>query len=401
MSRSSTVRAALGALACCLFAWQPSVAFASSSGDSAVAWPIATTPTTTPPTTDDAFVLATDSQQVAQGGGAPSRPKHLPLWRNGWDYTLDFSIAKPFGNTGIPSGTSLPGNMDVIARYGFGTNSRFVAAYYGLQEYPTGFSTGTVPLYLQGVATPIAAASLSSNNAVVNNAIFVAHYDQIFWTKLMGEDFPLILSPTYTHRWGMIGGGTDFLPVEEQGLPYVLHYRTGQFWALGLTFPVPFLTQPKEGLFTVYTIGPQWTAGRVGANAVNTAQTVQILHMIWHPNWMRQLQFDFEPSLYPNYLPTDIWPQHYLTMVYSVAYSFGPHVLDRYGLYQTQHILPFIQATISMGGAMNQSQFGITALYCQALPCTSPATLYPALGGNHAAQFQLKLGIGHPDIIPL
>ncbi|MBV8424484.1 MAG: hypothetical protein JO349_04785 [Candidatus Eremiobacteraeota bacterium] len=395
MSRSSIVRAALGALVCCVLAWQPIVACASPSGDSTTSWPIATTPASS---TD---ANAADPFVVAQSSGMPQRPKHIPLWKNGWDYTLDFSIATPLGNTGIASGTSLPGNMDVIARYGFGINSRLVLGYYGLQEYPVGFSTGIVPVYLQGSANPIGTANLNINNAVVNNAIFTAHYDQVFWTKIMGEDFPLVLSPTYTHRWGTIGGGTDFLPVEEQGLPYVEHYRTGQFWALGLTFPLPFLTQPHLGLVTTYTIAPQWTAGRVGANAVNTAQTVQILHAIWHPTSMPQLQFDFEPSLYPNYLPTDIYPQHYLTAVYAVSYAFGKHPVDRFLRYRTEHIIPFVQAVISMGGAINRNQFGITALYCQALPCTSPTTLSPSLGGNHAAQFQFKVGIGHPDVIPL
>jgi len=102
-----------------------------------------------------------------------------------------------------------------------------------------------------------------------------------------------------------------------------------------------------------------------------------------------------QPSLYPNYLPTDIWPQHYLTMIYAASYSFARD--DK----PWQKLNPFIQGVISMGGAMNVSPYGITGLYCQALPCTASSSLYPSLGGNHAAQFQLKVGIGRPDIIPL
>lgn len=396
MSRSSLVRATLGALVCGLIVWQPVLALADSS------WPIASTTNAAPAvqTSDDNAFLTTDAQQIAQSAGS-GMPHRLPLWKKGLDYTLDFSMAWPFGTTGIAHGESLPGNMDGILRYAFNPNTRIVAGYYGLQEYPVGFSTGTVPLYLQGVATPIGTAPLASNNAVVNNYIFIAHLDQVIWTKLMGQDFPIILSPTYTQRWGTIAGGTDYLPVEEQGLPYLEHYRTGKFYAFGVTIPVPILTQPKFGLLTTYTVGPQWTAGREGANATDTAQTVQILHMIWHPNWMPQLQFDLQPSLYPNYLPTDIWPQHYLTMIYSVAYSFGRDFTDKEGRPIGRLFNPFIQATVSMGGAMNISPYGIKAVYCQALPCLSPSSLYPSLGANHAAQFQLKIGVGHPDVIPL
>ena len=396
MSRSSLVRAALGALVCGLIAWQPVGAYANPSADPTTAWPVASQPATTQ---DDAqtfdnqpIVSDAQTQVVAQGAGG-SRPKHRPLWRKGWEYTLDFAIAYPFGNTGMPSGTNLPGTMDVIARYGTSWNNRIVAGYYGLSEYPTGFSTGTVPLYLQGAATPIGAAPLSTNNAVVNNAIFIAHFDQIFWTKLGDTDLPLIISPTYTKRWGTIAGGTDYLPVEINGLPYTEHYRTGSYYAIALTFPVPVLTQPKYHVITTYTIGPQWTTGVTGANAVNTAQLVQVLHTLWHPT--PQIQIDLVPTLYPNYLPTDIWPQHYFAIQYAAAYSFARD--DK----PWQKFNPFIQAAIFMGGAMNAQAYGITGLYCQALPCTNPASLNPSLGGNHAATFLLKFGIGRPDIIPL
>jgi hypothetical protein len=256
-------------------------------------------------------------------------------------------------------------------------------------------------VYLQGAATPIAAANLGTapENVVIKNSIVNVHLDQVVWTKLLGQDLPITFSPNYTQRWGSIGGGTDLLPVEENGLPYVLHYRLGSFFGFGMTIPVPLLTQPKLGLITTYTISPQWLTGIAGANASNNAQLVQILHTVYHPT--KQIQIDLAPSLYPNYLPTDIAPQHYVTMIYSAAYSFGRDVTDAWGRPLTSRIIPFVQATVSMGGAVNISPYGVRALYCQSLPCTSPTSLVPALGGNHAAQFQLKLGIGHPDIIPL
>jgi hypothetical protein len=395
MSRSTRARAVLAALVFGFLMWQPTMTCAQQS-----AWPIASAAPAA--ATDEPIALGASTYQVAQG--QPMHyvpPKHLPLWRLGLDYTVDVSMAWPFGNTGKPTGVGLPGGMDVIGRYAFSPDTRFVFGYYDLQEYPVGFDTGIVPVYLQGTATPISAANLASkpDNVVIKNSIVNMHLDQVVWTKLMGEDFPITFSPDYTQRWGSIGGGSDLLPVEENGLPYLLHYRLGSFYSFGMTIPVPFLTQPKRGLITTYTIAPQWTAGVVGANAGNSAQLVQILHTIYHPT--KDIQIDLAPSLYPNYLPTDIWPQHYLTMIYSVAYTLGHDKTDPWGRPLTNKIIPFVQATASMGGAMNVSPYGIKALYCQSLPCTSPTELVPALGGNHAAQFQLKVGIGHPDIIPL
>jgi hypothetical protein len=384
----------------------------AAAGDSAGAWPIAS-----------AAPIAAQSAGLPIMAGDPPRrlaqatpiapPKHIPLWPEGFDYTVDFSVAWPFGNTGAPKTYGLPGGMDGIFRYTWGESSRLSVGWYDLQEYPIGFDTGVVPLYLQGVATPIGPLPCSASvpagcvnlatppvgNVGIKNKIVIAHFDQVFWTKLLGQDFPLIVSPTYTQRWGTIGGGDDLLPVEIDGFPYEVHYRTGSFGAIGLTFPVPLLTQPRRGLVTTYTIGPQWLMNLQGANVNNHAQLVQILHTVWHPT--RQIQIDLQPSLYPNFLPTDKWPQHYFTMIYSAAYSFGYDQRDPWGRPLTRHLIPFIQATVSMGGAINIAPYGITALYCQQLPCTSASQLVPALGGNHAAQFQLKFGIGRPSVIPL
>ena len=399
MSRPGLLHAVCCAFIAATFFLQPLAAVAGTSSEEA--WPIvAPAPAADPhplvQLPDDAPIVPQEKPAVvAQSMGAPVH-RHMPLWPLGIDYTLDASLAWSLGTTGAPQGSGLPGGMDVLFRYGFSPNTRVVIGYYDLQEYPLGFDTGTVPVYLQGVATPIAGASLAAAplNATIQNHLVIAHVDQIIWTKLMGQDFPLIFSPTYTSRWGSIGGGTDYLPIEINGLPYFEHYRTGTYWALGLTLPLPLLTQPKYHLLTTYTVGPQWVAsGATGANATNSPQLVQILHVQWHPT--PRIQIDLQPSLYPNILPTDQWPQHYLTMIYSLAYSFGRPHLGSYGY------TPFVQATLTSGGAMNESPYGISGLYCQALPCNSPSQLVPSLGGNHATQVQLKLGIGRPDVIPL
>lgn len=404
MSYLSLLRSAavLGGL---FFAFQPLVAIADTTGTQT--WPITAPSTIQAATLDQTPIVSrmpAPSQHVAQA--TSRRPTGMGdlylLWPAGLDYTVDASVAWLLGNTGAPQRSGLPGGMDVIARWGFSPSSRLVIGYYDLQEYPAGFDVGTVPVYLQGVATPIATANLAGTpiNAQVQNHLVIAHWDQVLWTKLMGQPFPLIFSPTYTTRWGSIGGGTDYLPIEENGLPYLEHYRTASFVALGLTFPIPLLTQPHKGLLTTYTIAPQWATPPSGANMTNSAQLVHILHLQWH-NPGRQWQLDLQPSLYPNMLPTDQWPQHYFTMIYSLAYSFGHNDYSRFGEQITNRLNPFVQATLTTGGAMNVAPYGIAALYCQQLPCNSPAQLVPQLGGNHATQIQLKFGIGRPDVIPL
>ena len=396
-------RSVFGVAFAAILAVQPIAAFADGATDANLQWPIASSPATS----DDTPIVTVQpsgravAQAQAQSQTPVVPPAHIPIWPNGLDYTLDASSAWALGSTGAPTGSGLSGGMDVIARYGFSLSSRLVVGYYDLQEYPLGFDTGVVPVYLQGVATPISTANLATTpiNTMIQNHLIIAHYDQILWTKVMGGDFPVIISPTYTTRWGSVGGGTDYLPVEINGLPYLEHYRTGSYYALGVTIPLPLLTNPTRGLFTTYTIGPQWATSATGANASNNPQLVQILHLIYRPT--PQIQIDLQPSLYPNMLPTDVWPQHYLTMIYSLAYSFGRDRFDPWGRPLTHRVIPFVQGTVSMGGAINESPYGISGLYCQSLPCTSPSQLVPALGGNHAAQVQLKVGIGRPDVIPL
>ncbi|MBV8602016.1 MAG: hypothetical protein JO359_10680, partial [Candidatus Eremiobacteraeota bacterium] len=332
---------------------------------------------------------ADPSAEVAQAASPPMAHaipyRHLiPLWRPGWEYTADMSIGAPFGATGKIKQYGLPGAGDVILKYGFSENSHLYIGYFGLNEYPIGFSTGVVPVYLQGVAVPIATQNLGTANppgfttplnAVTVNRIMISHYDQAFWIGGMphslvpGGQLPIVISPTYTQRWGSIAGGSDIVPIEIDGLPYYgIHWRTSSFLGLYATIPVPILTQFKYNLFTQYTIGPQWLTGLNGANVSNHAQLVQILRTTWKPK--EQITVELEPSLYPNILPTDKWPQHYLTMQYSIAYSFGKDTYDRFHRPTSHNLIPFIQAMVSMGGAMNLSPYGINALYCQQLSAT-------------------------------
>src|SRR5579884_3337601 len=143
MSYLSLMRSA-AVLCALLFALQPFIAVAGTTPEQT--WPIA----------------APQPERVAQGAPGSMRPGHIPLWPSGLEYTIDASFAWAMGNTGAPQGNGLPGGMDVIARWGFSPSSRLVIGYYDLQEYPAGFDVGTVPVYLQGVATPIGTQNLAA-----------------------------------------------------------------------------------------------------------------------------------------------------------------------------------------------------------------------------------------------
>ncbi|MBV8354213.1 MAG: hypothetical protein JO101_02765 [Candidatus Eremiobacteraeota bacterium] len=343
-------------------------------------------------TVDEILGKPAATQPVAAAPApAASSPRIVPkryVWRPGWDYTLDFSYAKALGNTGAPTAYGLPGGMDVVAKYRT-RNQELSVSYFDYQDYPVGFSSGVVPVYLQGLATPIAVQNLSSPpgpiNAAVKNKLLLSQFSNVFWIKQM---LPIIVGPYDLQRWGTIGGQTDLLPIEIDGFPYTMHYRTGQWY--GVAVSIPFIAAPGSNprLTAVYTIAPQWLANLAGANVSNHPQLVQIVQARYHPT--HQVELFVEPSLYPNYLPTDKWPQHYFTFIWGGSYKFGTRLES-----------PFIQAVVGMGGAMNISPYGITGLYCQQLPCTSSSQVVPSLGGLHAAQYQLKIGIGTPQIIPL
>ncbi len=101
--------------------------------------------------------------KVAQAApvGAEQAPLATPGLPRGLSYTLDLSSAYPLNATG-KSSVRLPGGLDGVLGYGFNRHFRVQAGYYQFQEYPTGFDSGVVPLYLQGLSAPIGAADLGT-----------------------------------------------------------------------------------------------------------------------------------------------------------------------------------------------------------------------------------------------
>ena len=72
----------------------------------------------------------------------------------------------------------MSGGIDANLFYTFSRYQRLALGYYELQEYPIGFNTGIVPIYLQGIATPIGTQDLSAppgpQNVMVKNRFFIA-----------------------------------------------------------------------------------------------------------------------------------------------------------------------------------------------------------------------------------
>jgi hypothetical protein len=328
-----------------------------------------------------ALEQALSHDQVAQAKPVgeverPLRKAGLPL---GLSYTLDGSIAFPFGHVsnGNPV-VQLPGGFDTVLGYGFTPNLRLQAGYYVVQEYPVGFSTGSVPLYLQGLSAPIGTASLAGNNATVRNEIFVANLQ----TLVQIGKFPIVISPTYVARTGTVGGNTDLIPVEIKGFAQLVHLRTFQYRLLGFT--IPFLSTPK--MFGTYTIAPQWLVQTAGANTGNSPQLFQLLYLEYRAN--AKTTFFLQPSLLQNYAPVDTYPEHVPTLIYGFSYR-----LDR---------LFYLQGQVSSGTPVNPNNggIGIRAVTCQQLPCL-PSQVAPTIGGLKAAQVQLMLGFGKPQVVPL
>ena len=320
-------------------------------------------------------------KQVAQAMpvGIQHAPVRNPGLPTGFSYTLDGSIAYPFGS--VTQGNQearLPGGVDAVAGYGINSHLRAQAGYYVLQEYPVGFSTGTVPLYLQGLSSPIGAASLNGIDATIRNQLLVGTVQGL--VKI--DKLPIVISPAYVSRKGTVGGTSDFIPIEVNGLPESVHLRTFQYELIGVT--IPFLSTPK--MFGTYTIAPQWLGQAAGANATNHAQLFQLLYLEYRAN--DKTTFYVQPSLLPDYTPADVYPEHIPTLIYGFT-----HKIDK---------LFFIQGQVSSGTPTNPNNggVGITALTCQKLPC-APNQVVPTIGGLKASQVQLMLGFGKPQVLPL
>ncbi|HEY0798958.1 MAG TPA: hypothetical protein VGD50_07395 [Candidatus Baltobacteraceae bacterium] len=318
--------------------------------------------------------------RIAQAApvGEVERPLRKPGLPLGLSYTLDASIAVPFGNVSQNDAPNprLPGGFDAVLGYGFTPNLRVQAGYYVVQEYPIGFSTGTVPLYLQGLSAPIGTAPLRGNDATVRNGILIFNLQ----TLVRIGKLPLVISPTYVSRTGTVGGHSDLTLVEVNGFAQYVHLRTFQYKAVAFT--LPFLSTPR--MFGTYTIAPQWLMQTAGANTKNSPQLFELMYLEYRAS--KKTTFYLQPSLLQNYTPIDSYPAHTPTLIYGFSYR-----IDR---------LFYLQGQVSEGTPVNRTSLGITSITCQQLPCTS-SQVAPTIAGLKAAQFQLMLGIGKPQVVPL
>ncbi|HEY9084730.1 MAG TPA: hypothetical protein VIN40_02115 [Candidatus Tyrphobacter sp.] len=318
---------------------------------------------------------------------ATSAQQGLPL---GFTYTLDVSLAYPFGDIGTYGKRWLPGGMDGVLGYGFTPTSRLVASYYEIQHWPVGFNSGTVPLYLQGFATPIGSANLGTTQPQLDPAtkdrFFLANFENLFVLgDIAGNAIPLVITPSYVARWSKIAQSptnNDVLPFEPTpgtSVPYYgVHWRTAQYYSVAFT--VPFLKTPK--FFGTFTIAPTWLVHTAGINGPNTAQLYQILYLEYTPTPTTTIFI--EPQSSRDYLPLDPYPQHIIDYFAGISQR-----ISRYG---------FIQLVLNSGGPTNQGPYGIRALTCQQLPC-APNQIVPTVGGLKATQLQLQIGIGSPSVI--
>jgi hypothetical protein len=316
------------------------------------------------------------SQQTAQAipQGQPEKPIQAPSLPRGLNYTADLSIAWGQGNTGAPT-RGLMGALDGVVGYGFSRLTRVEAGYYELQEYPIGFSTGSVPLYLQGIGPPISTQSLAGQPAYIKNKLFTLTEQNLI---MIGHKLPIIISPAYVSRWGSINGGSDNLLIENNGFPLNVRARTFQLKLLALT--VPLISTPH--IFASYTIAPQWLVNTGGANINNNPQAFQLLYAEYRFNKM--FSAFFQPSELPNYTQLDQYPQHLLTTIYGVNARITPW--------------SFIQLVLENATPTNKPQIGINSITCQTTACSNPAL---GIGGLKGSTLQLKFGLGSPSVIPL
>ena len=316
------------------------------------------------------------SQQTAQAvpQGQPEKPIAAPSLPRGLNYTADLSIAWAQGNTGAPN-RGMMGAVDGVLGYGFTRLTRVEAGYYELQEYPIGFSTGSVPLYLQGIGPPLTTQSLAGQPAYIKNKLFTLTEQNLI---MIGHKLPIIISPAYVSRWGSINGGPDNLLIENNGLPLNVRARTFQLKLLALTLPL--ISTPH--VFASYTIAPQWLVNTGGANTSNNPQAFQLLYAEYRYNKM--FSAFFQPSLLPNYTQIDQYPQHLLTTIYGVNARITPW--------------SFIQLVLENATPTNKTQIGVTGITCQTTACVNPAL---GIGGLKGSTLQLKFGFGSPSVIPL
>jgi hypothetical protein len=312
--------------------------------------------------------------------GSPKRSLNSPGLPTGVTYTFDASIAYPYGNTG--TNAALPGGIDAVLGYGFNKHHRIQAGYYEFQEYPVDFNSGTVPVYLQGLSSPVGSANLASEpiDVATKNKILTLVSQNLF---TIGGKFPIIISPTYLARTANVGGHGDVETLEIDGFPQTIHLRSSQEYLIPVT--LPFLASPR--FFGTLTAATQWNVNLNGANvAPNHAQIFELLYLEYRAS--RSTTFFVQPSRLVQYFALDPDPEYVPTLLFGVSHRFTRNT--------------FVQMLGSTGGASNRSQFGITSITCQQIaPNGSCAVTTPAVSGLHASQVQIQFGIGSPSVVPL
>jgi hypothetical protein len=327
-----------------------------------------------------ASLQAPPIEAQARPVGEPERPLRTPGLPTGFSYTLDVSSAWSQGTTG--HGNGLPGGFDAVVGYGFTPHERLQLGYYTFQEYPLGFNTGIVPVYVQGLATPVGTQSLNAaaQDVTVDNHILVANWQNLI---TVGGRLPIVITPTYISRTGTVGGHSDEQLLEINGFPQNVRLRTVEYYLLAVTFP--FLSTPK--MFGTFTIAPQVNVNLNGANTTNHVQLFQLGYLEYRPT--DRFTAFFQPSRLVNYLPPDPYPQHIVTFIYGASWKFTKQT--------------FAQVVFSTGTPSNIGTLGVQSLTLQQLP--SPANplgvAAPAITGLKASQIQLQFGIGSPSVIPL
>jgi hypothetical protein len=318
----------------------------------------------------------------------------------GFTYTVDFSVAYPFGDIGTLGKHWLQGGLDAVVGYGLNPRQRVVAQYYELQHYPVGFNSGTRGLFLPSGFPPtpgvnpscVDLSGQSSStctginpqlNVTTKDKFALFLFEQLFnLGKVAGHNVPIVITPTYVSRWSQIAasnGNGDVVPfVDLTGVPHTnISTRTAQVYSLAVT--LPFLKTPK--MFGTFTAAPTWLVHTAGLNQQNHAQIYQILYLEYNPT--NSTRIFFEPQSSRDYLPADFYAQHLNAYFLGVSQLVGK--------------MGFIQLVLNSGGPSNYSPYGVKQLNCFSLPC-SQNTL-PMVGGLKATQLQLQFGIGSPSVI--
>jgi hypothetical protein len=323
--------------------------------------------------TPDGLTVA-QAQPIGVQQGSLANP-HLV---QGLTYTIDTGINFSNGKTGASS--SLAGSWDLAVGYG-GKNLRAIASLYQLPEYPIGFSSGIVPVYLQGTSSPIGTQNLSVNSATIKNDVFVGQVQFLVQLPYAGA---IVISPTYVARWGTVGGHSDDTLVMNPttNRPQWVHSRTFQYEALAFTLPL--VSSPR--FFVTYTIAPQWNVQLNGLNVTNHAQLFQLGYVEYKAT--KAATVYFQPSMLMNYTPTDQYPEHTPTYILGASYRIAK---------------PFyVQAQLTNGTPTNPANklIGISAVTLQGVPPTNGNTA-ATINGLKASTIQLMIGIGTPSVIPL